>query len=92
MIHRAWTFNADLAVKGLHFRLTLPMLEPLIISSIHYTKHDWIVLEGETRRPIYSLVSIDGATATASARAGEEKERTETQAQASPFLFQNHLR
>jgi hypothetical protein len=91
LLYRGWNFGADLAVRGTHFRLSLPLREPLLITSIHYTDFHYIVLEGETREPIYSVVSIDGSTATAPAsapsRACKEEERTQTQAKTSPFLF-----
>jgi len=91
LVYRGWNFGADLAVRGTAFRLSLPLREPLLITSIHYTDFHYIVLEGETREPIYSVVSIDGSTATtpacASTRACKEKEGTQTQAKTSPFLF-----
>lgn len=88
MIRRAWTFNADLAVKGTRFRLMLPMYEPLLITSIRYTPHHYIEIEGDTRQPFYSFVFIDGeGQSHRRASQGEEETGAQTKSKADPELF-----
>lgn len=89
---RWWTFSANLAVKGQHFRLTLPLNEPLFINSVHYMEHNYIVLEGTTSRVSeaqrYSFISLDGTTEKSKySDTRKEKERSQAETQASPILF-----
>lgn len=66
----SWTFNADLAVTGNRFRLSLPLNHAMTIQSIHYTKiGNYIELSGVMEAPKSSIVTVDGTATTQACRA-----------------------